>query len=332
MIKSGFEYLVPESLSDAYDFKKKHEEAAYIGGGTDYIPLLKYDLKKPETIISLGKIMELKKIEADEKGMFIGSMVTLEEIHENRFVIDSFQSLARAAQSVASPQIRNMGTIGGNILQDRRCMYFNQSEDWRSNLASCFKIGGSICHQAPKSEVCRALYYSDIAPVLLSLDAEAEIYDGELIRMPVSHLIKSHIERNGRIKTNDFILKGFYIPYLPEDSWAKFGKYSLRASIDFPAMNIAARYSKREESCIVRIIAGAVSPVPIELNDIESMIVNHLDKLEEYKKDIVEGALSELTKKSCLIRETGISINAKRNAFKNILRMTDGLISAIIKK
>lgn len=253
------------------------------------------------------------------------------EKDEDRFIIDFFTALAQAARRVASPQIRNIGTIGGNVLQDRRCMYFNQSEDWRSNLAPCFKIGGDICHQAPKSEICRALYYSDIAPVLLDLDAEAEIFDGKLRRISVSELIESHVDRNGLLKTHDFILKGFYIPYLPENSWTKFEKYSLRASIDFPIMNIAIRYSHNKENRVAKIIVGAVSPMPIELTDTEAMIIDKLDKLKESKDDIANFALSELTKKSQLIRETGVSIKVKRNTFKNILRAVDDLIFMIIK-
>ncbi|MEA4963168.1 FAD binding domain-containing protein [Lutispora sp.] len=331
MIKSSFEYLTPETLPSAYDFKKKYEDSVYLGGGTDYIPLLKYNLKKPKNVISLEKVMELKKIEKDEEGIFIGSMVTLTEIYENRFIIDSFTALAQAARRAASPQIRNTGTIGGNVLQDRRCMYFNQSEDWRSNLAPCFKIGGDICHQAPKSEICRALYYSDIAPALLSLDVEAEIFDGRLRRISVSELIKSHVDRNGLLKTHDFILKGFYIPYLPENCWTKFEKYSLRASIDFPIMNIATRYSQNKENRVAKIIVGAVSPMPIELIDTEVMIINKLDNLTESKDDIAKFALSELTKKSQLVRETGVSIKVKRNTFKNILRAVDDLIFMIIQ-
>lgn len=331
MIKSCFQYHTPESLSSAYDIKKKYEDSVYLGGGTDYIPLLKYNLKNPKNIISLEKVMELKGIERNEKGIFIGSMVTLTEIYENRFIIDAFPALVQAARNVASPQIRNIGTIGGNVLQDRRCMYFNQSGDWRSNLAPCFKIGGEICHQAPKSEICRAIYYSDIAPVLLTLDAEAVIFDGELKKVSVSRLIKNHVDRNGLLKTHDFILKGFYIPYLLGSSWMKFEKYSLRSSIDFPTMNIAIRHSQIKENKIIKIIVGAVSPMPIELTDTEAMIINKFDNLEESKDDIEKFALLELTKKSQLVRETGISIKVKRNTFKNILRAINDLIFTIIK-
>lgn len=331
MIKSCFQYHTPESLSSAYDIKKKYEDSVYLGGGTDYIPLLKYNLKNPKNVISLEKVMELKEMEKDEKGIFIGSMVTLTEIYENRFIIDAFPALVQGARNAASPQIRNIGTIGGNVLQDRRCMYFNQSGDWRSNLAPCFKIGGGICHQVPKSEICRALYYSDIAPALLILDAEAVIFDGGLKRIPVDELIKNHVDRNGLLKTHDFILKGFYIPYLLENSWMKFEKYSLRSSIDFPTMNIAIRYSQIKENKIIKIIVGAVSPMPIELTDTEAMIINKFDNLEESKDDIAKFALLELTKKSQLVRETGISIKVKRNTFKNILRAIDDLIFTIIK-
>ena len=106
-----------------------------------------------------------------------------------------------------SPQIRNIATVGGNIMQDRRCIYFNQPHLWRSGLAYCFKTGGSICHQIPNSPVCRAIYYSDVATALIAYEAEVE-----------------YIEEGER--------SGFY-------------KYAMRTTIDFPIINFAPRASGR---------------------------------------------------------------------------------------
>ena len=325
MIKNSFEYLTPESLDEAYELKKDCDDSYYLGGGTDLIPLLKYNVKEPKRIISLEKIMELKEIKKSEDGLFIGSMVPLTQVYENEIIIENFPIIAQAARRVASPQIRNIGTIGGNIMQDRRCMYYNQSDEWRSNLAKCFKTGGNICHQAPKSGECRALYYSDIAPALLSLDVEAVVFDTELRRIPVRELIDDHVNKNGLLDTNDFILKGFFISFLPKNSWMNFEKYSLRASIDFPVMNIAARYSINSKDSIVRIVVGAVLPTPIELIDTEKFILENIQNLKEVKANLEELALSEISSKSKLIRETGFSIKVKRNTYKNIFKVLDDL-------
>jgi len=330
MIKNNFAYHVPESLSKAYKLKKEAKRSAYLGGGTDYIPLLKSNLKKPGSIVSLDKTMELTGIKKEEGGTFIGSMTTLRQIYENKDVQRLLPSLCQAARKVASPQIRNMGTIGGNILQDRRCIYFNQSDEWRTNINKCFKVGGKVCLQAPASKVCRALYYSDIAPVLLSLDAEAEIFDGKLSRIPVRDIIEKHINLNGFINTHDYILTGLFIPNLPEKSWTKFEKYSLRDSLNFAITNTGIRYSQCENNLVIKIIVGAVSPMPIELKDTAEMIIDKLDNLKICKDDIKSFALSELSKKCLLVHEAGISIKVKKNTFKNILYVVDELVSKII--
>lgn len=326
MGKKDFTYFTPESLSTAYELKKENVNSVYLGGGTDYVPLLKYNLKEPDSIISLDKIIELERIKKEEKGLFIGSMTTLREVYENNLIAELFPSLSQAARKVASPQIRNIGTIGGNVLQDRRCMYFNQSDDWRSNIDRCYKTGGQICHQAPKSKVCRALYYSDIAPVLMSLDAEAVVFDGKLDRIAIREILEEHIIRNGGLNTHDYILTGFYIPYLPKNSWLRFEKYSIRDSLNFPIMNTGIRYSQNEDNLVIKIIVGAISPMPIELTNTQKMIVDKFDDLKESIDEIGDFALSELTKKSQLIRETGISIKVKRNTFKNIVKIIEDFI------
>lgn len=329
MIKTNFDFIAPESLSVAYERKKGNSNSVYLAGGTDYLPLLKYGLKEPECVLSLEGIKELKEIKSEERGLFVGSMVTLREVSKNNLVLELFPSLSEAARKVASPQIRNIGTIGGNILQDRRCLYFNQTNDWRRNIEKCYKVGGDVCLQAPNSKVCRALYYSDVAPVLMSLDAEAEIYNGEFTRVPISKIIKKHIDVNGFLKTQDYILTGFYIPYLPKKSWVKFEKYSLRDSLNFPIMNAGVCYSMINNTPEIKIVIGAVSPMPFELTDTQAMIIERFNDLKNVGEEIGEFALKELTRKSLLVRETGWSIKAKRNSFRNILNIIDKLISNI---
>lgn len=329
MIKGDFTYHVPKSLSMAYELKTKTEHSAYLGGGTDYIPCLKYNLKKPSSIISLNKIIKIKEIRKEENGIFIGAMTTLREIYESKDIQRSFPSLYQATRKVASPQIRNVATIGGNILQDRRCIYFNQSDEWRINIDKCFKLGGQVCLQVPTSKKCRALYYSDIAPVLLSLGAKAEIFNGKFSRISVRKILEKHIALNGFTNTHDYILTGFFIPKLPEKSWTKFEKHSLRDSLNFSIINVGIRYSQLEDDLVVKIIVGSASPIPIELKETEDIIINKFGDLEEYKDDIKKIALSELLEKSQLVREAGISIKVKRNIFKIILNVIEELIAKI---
>lgn len=325
-----FNFYSPGSINDAFELKKNSLDSVYLAGGTDFIPLLKYNLKTAQSLISLAKVSELSTIKPENNGILIGSMVTLSELTENITIFENFPAIAAAARSIASPQIRNIGTIGGNILQDRRCMFFNQSENWRSNLAPCYKLGGNVCFQVPNSDTCRAIYYSDLAPVLISLGAEAILFDGEVKKVPVSQLVGNHVIDNGGVKSGDTLLQGFYIPYLPKNYWSKFEKHSLRASLDFATMNVAAAYFVSNKKPKIKIVVGALSPLPIELNGVSSMITDNISALNQFRENILKKVKTELTEKSMLIRETGISIKVKRNTANNVISLVNELISFII--
>ena len=225
-------------------------------------------------------------------------------------------ALAESARRVASPQIRNLATIGGNLLQERRCLYFNQSEFWRKSIPPCLKLGGEVCHQVPKSKRCRALYYSDTAPVLLAYDAQAEIHDRDGFKVvPLRDMIHRPIA-DGNEK---FLLTGIVIPHLPEGTWGRFIKSGLRAAIDFAMINMAIRFSPasgpKQQVPVLRIFVGALAPEPIALDETADYLVSNLSKLPSIKEEMKERALKEMRAKSALIRETGISLKSKKNAF-----------------
>ena len=177
MLKSDFFYEAPESLDRAANALMTQDNITLLAGGTDLIPLIKHGVKKPSCLLDLKNISLLKSVTHREGGLLIGSMATLAEIATHPLVNRYCPSLGQSARGVASPQIRNLATVAGNLLQERRCLYFNQSEYWRKSVPACLRLGGDVCHQALKSETCRALYYSDTAPALLAFDAKAELYD-----------------------------------------------------------------------------------------------------------------------------------------------------------
>lgn len=144
---------VLESLHDVVSA----EHPTYIGGGTDIMPLLKNEVRDDKDFVFLKKIPELHVLEEKDGELIIGAAMTLTELAESALLNSRYAAIAQAASLTASPQIRNIATVGGNIMQDRRCIYFNQPHLWRSGLAYCFKTGGSICHQIPNSPVCRAI-------------------------------------------------------------------------------------------------------------------------------------------------------------------------------
>lgn len=323
LINSQMKYLRAENISDALKKKEKYSKVKFLAGGTDLIPLMKYGVKNPEYLIDISKLSDLNYILCNNKYVSIGALTRLNDIANNTFIKESVPFLSYAAKCVASPQIRNMATLGGNILQDRRCMYFNQTADWRRSIDSCFKTGGEICHQVKKSSVCKAIYYSDIAPVLLALNATATIIEkGVEKEISVEELILKHSIKNGTVKNTDMLVKSFKFKYYA-DSYNKFYKYSVRQSIDFPTMNIAIffnPYEKENNDQHLRIFIGAVSSYPIELKETENSIVNYLceSNCNVDINEICQNAIAEINKKCGIVRETGISLKAKKTTFNNI--------------
>ena len=319
-----FDYFAPETLESAAREFMAGDGVALIAGGTDLIPLLKSGVKKPARLLSLSRIQELKKLNARGDGLFIGSMITLAELIENPIVRKHIPALIESARGVASPQIRNQGTVGGNLLQEKRCHYFNQTESWRENISPCFQLGGGVCHQIPSSKVCRAIYYSDLAPVLLAFDAAAEILDDKGSRtISLQALIHNHV---AGVK-GEFILKGISIPHFPPGTWGKFLKASVRSAIDFALADVAIRYSpagSQDERQQIRIIIGALSPEPFSLED----TARELSKPgnSRVREKMVESALKEAESKIAPIRETAVSAKTKKQSLQILRRALQELL------
>ncbi len=306
-------YFKPKNLEEIL-IQGNFEDNTYIAGGTDIVPLMKNNVKVIKKIIDLGSIEEFRKIEVKENGVYIGAMATLDEIGENVNIHKYFPAIKQAADVTASKQIRNLGTIAGNIMQDRRCIYFNQSDYWRSNIDPCFKTGGCICYQIKTSDVCKAIYYSDLATALYVYDAKIELFENGIKNViSIQELIEKHSVNNGTTKNLKILITRFFLPYTSSDTVSAFQKISVRSSIDFPTINFAAKTNK--DNSDVRIIVGAVSNLPIELINTEKVIKS---KKETDIDKIIEIAVSEISKKSKVIKEATISPKVKRDSFKNI--------------
>jgi CO/xanthine dehydrogenase FAD-binding subunit len=322
-----FEYITPETLEAAAREFLAGEDMTLIAGGTDLIPLLKSRARKPARLLSLQRVRELQGLTMREDGFFIGSMVTLAAVIESPIVGQQIPALTESARVVASPQIRNQGTVGGNLLQERRCHYFNQSESWRANIRACFALGGDICHQIPGSKVCRAIYYSDLAPVLLAFDAAAEILTKSGSKtLSIQEVIHSRTTgKNGK-----FILKGILIPRLPPGTRGKFLKAAVRSAVDFALADVAVRYSPGgapAEKPRIRIVLGALSPEPFFLDE----TARELAKLGSglLREKVVETALKEAESKISPIRETAVSPGTKKQSLQILRRAMQELFSVL---
>lgn len=312
LILADYAYQCPGTVQEAVQLLQQ-EGSVLMAGGSDLMPQLKFQTAEPKLMIDLSRIPELKVLEQRPDGFHIGSMVTLTALAESPLVQNGLPALAQAAANVGSPQIRNRGTIGGNVLQARRCFYYNQTKEWRQGIPRCYKVGGDRCIQIPHAPACRALYDSDLAPVLLACQAAASVLTAEGEKtISCRELIEAHTADT----LEKLLIREFIIP--PLSGWSKFMKYSLRNSIDFPVINFAIA----AEAGNVRFFAGAVAPCVVELTDTAKYLVQQGSDFDA--DEAANLAVEELTRKSQLIREAGLSIQTKRGAF----RLVDEILNA----
>jgi len=280
-----FEYLAPQTVDEAVEMMTDNGWGAMlVAGGTDVYPGMKRRIFEPKKLVGLRNIEELKKFEINpppEGGITIGAGLTLTEVSSQPEVISRYPALARAAELVSTPQLRNMGTIGGNLCVDTRCTYYNQTEPWREALTYCMKKDGEICWVAPGSPRCWAVNSSDTAPVMIALGATARLMGpmGERT-IPVQALYNNDgIEYLS--KAPNEILVDINIP---DATGVKMTYHKLRrrGSFDFPIVGVAAAIRLAEDGTCTEanIVLGAVASYPIKATDAEEMLIGQKLTLE----------------------------------------------------
>ncbi|HEU4585373.1 MAG TPA: FAD binding domain-containing protein, partial [Gemmatimonadaceae bacterium] len=237
-----FDYIEPASVADAVGVRAQAgDDAMFVAGGTDLYPNMKRRQQTPRTVISLARIPELATIEGTpESGVRVGAGVTLTELARHPLIVEHYPAVAHAAHLVSTPLLRNMGTIGGNLLLDTRCNYYDQTYEWRKAIDFCMKKDGNICWVAPSSPRCWAVQSSDGAPVAVAIGAEVTLAStrGER-RIPAKELYNNDGMRYLN-KASDELLVSYHLP--PRGSWrATYHKLRRRGSFDFPVLGVAAR-------------------------------------------------------------------------------------------
>ena len=228
-----FTLLRPATLAEAARLGAE-PHARLIAGGTGLIPNLRLGLGAPRTLVSLEALEELRRIEISERGYRIGAAVSLQALSDNRRLP---AALREAARSVAAPAHRSAATLGGNLCLDTRCVYYNQSEQWRRANGYCLKFGGDTCHVAPQGKKCRAAYSADVAPALLVLDASIEIA-GAL--RPLQSLYQDDGAKHLALQPGE-IVAAVHLP--PTRGRSGYAKLRSRGSIDFPLAGVAMMIS-----------------------------------------------------------------------------------------
>jgi 4-hydroxybenzoyl-CoA reductase subunit beta len=290
-----FTYLAPRTIADAARLLAEHgRQAMLVAGGTDLYPNMKRRQLEPGVLVALGGIPELNGVRGSAReGLRIGATTTLTAVSRHPEVARHYAALATAAGLVSSPQLRNMGTIGGNVCADTRCNYYNQSYAWRKAIGFCMKKDGDICLVAPGSPRCWAVSSSDTAPALWSLGARVRLVSpgGERI------IALGELYRDDGIdylaRRPDEILAEILLP--PADGWRSvYLKLRRRGSFDFPVLGVAVAVrfegeaalgdaraaagvaARGDASMIVRdarIVLGAVASLPREAGQAAAALV-----------------------------------------------------------
>ena len=264
-----FELIQPHSLQEACSILREHDgKATLLAGGTALMVGLRYRLSKPAVVVGLKGLTALDYVGRNEGGgLAIGSMVTLEAIEKSPLVLNEYAPLAQAAQLVAVPSIRHGATIGGNLCLDTRCLYYNQSEFWRSGLKACFKRGGDICHAVEKGRRCQAVYQGDLGPILIALGAEVKIVSAKSEKIiPVAQFFTGRGEKPNVLKSDEILVE-IRIPPSGPGAAGAYEKLRVREGMDFPMAGAAVMVKRNRSGTIeqAKVVLGAVGSSPTEV-------------------------------------------------------------------
>jgi 4-hydroxybenzoyl-CoA reductase subunit beta len=265
----SFRYHRPSSLEEALSLLAEHgREAMAVAGGTDLIPNMKHRLFEPAHLVALKGLPELRGIRESDGHLEVGAAETLSAVAADPMVRRWFPSLAEAAGHVAGPQLRNAGTLGGNLCLDTRCTYYNQTRFWREALGFCLKKDGDVCHVTRVGKKCVAAHSADTPPVLMTLDADLEVVGPSgACWVRVADFFRADGIHNTRLKSGELVSR-VRIPLPREGTRTGYAKLRQRKAIDFPLLTIAAAARTDAEGRVVELrgVVTALGARPKELS------------------------------------------------------------------
>jgi len=263
----SFKYHAPSTLREAADLLAATPDAMIVAGGTDLLPNMKRLQQTPRALVGLRRVAELKAVENGD-GLALGAGTTLSALLGVPTLRDRYAGLWQAAAQIATPHLRNMGTLGGNLCLDTRCNYYDQSFEWRKAIDFCLKKDGGTCWVAPSSARCLAVSSTDAAPALIALDASVTLASAEGAR----RIALADLYRNDGIhyaaRRPDEILTTVHLPRL--EGWrSTYWKLRRRGAFDFPVLSVAAAVRLARDGTVeaARLVLGAVASCPIDARD-----------------------------------------------------------------
>jgi len=259
-----FRYHAPRTIAEAADLLSDGD-AMIVAGGTDLLPNMKRRQQVPRTLIGIRNIADLGRISTGD-GLTVGAGVTLTTLLRDVRIRDRYAALWQAARQVATPQLRNMGTIGGNLCLDTRCNYYDQNYEWRKAIDFCMKKDGATCWVATSSPKCLAVSSTDTAPALIALGASVTLTNAAGTRtIPVADLYQND-GIHYVTKRPDEILSAICLP--PLDGWrSTYWKLRRRGAFDFPVLGVACAVRLGSDGSVqaARLVLGAVASRPLEV-------------------------------------------------------------------
>ena len=283
-----FRLLRPTTVADLAAARAAHPGSQLLGGGTDLMVNIRRGIVAPPVLIDINGVSELKTIAADARRLAIGAAATLSEVAAHPDVIAHYPVVAQAAHVIAGPTHRNMGTVGGNLCLDTRCIYYNQSEWWRAANNHCLKTTGDICHVAPKSHgVCFATFSGDLAPALLTVGAEVDLASPEGRRtLPLNDLYIGHARHDadtGDGKNFLALKPGEFVTAVRAQSTpglrSAYDKIRIRRSIEYPVCGVAVALRRDGDTLAdLRVAFTGTNPRPVLLQGTSDLCGGRLDQ------------------------------------------------------
>lgn len=267
-----FEYHAPSSIEEAVALLSRYRgKVKVIAGGTDLVPNMKHRLFTPAHVVGLKGIPRLDQIAEDGPVIRLGAMCTIAQLARDPLVQRKLPSLAAAASQIAGPQLREAGTLGGNLCLDTRCVYYNQTYFWRKALGFCLKKDGTVCHVVQGGQRCVAAASNDTVPVLMTLDASVRIAGpGGVREIPLSQLYVPDGIVNTVLAPDELVVE-VSVPNPQGRVLAGYQKIRVRASIDYPALTIAVAAKLGPANALewIRTVISALGARPHAVGGLE---------------------------------------------------------------
>jgi len=286
-----FRLVRPTTLDELIAARVAHPHGRLLGGGTDLLVNIRRGIEAPPVLIETTNVQELRAITVDEHRLQMGAAITLSELASHPDIRQHYPVVAQAAGVIAGPTQRNMGTVGGNICLDTRCIYYNQSEWWRAANQHCLKTTGTMCHVAPRSRgVCFATFSGDLAPALLTLDAVVDLIGPAGRRtLPLNSLYIGYARQQQPITETHGDGK-YYLALRPGEFVATvratntaglrsaYDKIRIRRSIEYPVAGVAVALAREGDVLTsLRVAFTGTNPRPVLLTGTEKLCGGGLD-------------------------------------------------------